>query len=115
MESKEFIEVPDGNYICEIRKCEYGRSKSGNPQLTTWLRIVQGACAGQYMFYYQSIKHPVGKDIAQRVHALFMDETVQYVQVTKRTTQGKTPGVTFDNYYVSPYLGSVDSEVQQGE
>lgn len=51
----ERVEVPDDQYECKIEKMEMKESKSGNPMLTIWFRIVAGSFKNSMLFCNQSI------------------------------------------------------------
>ena len=51
----ERVEVPDDQYECRVEKMEMKESKSGNPMLTIWFRIVAGSFKNSMLFCNQSL------------------------------------------------------------
>lgn len=51
----EFKEVPDGTYRVKVEKMEPKVSKAGNPVVTIWFEIMQGALKKQKIFYNQAV------------------------------------------------------------
>ena len=51
----EFKEVPKGDYEVRIEKLELAESKSGNPMIVCWMKILDGEYKNQKLFYNQVI------------------------------------------------------------
>lgn len=50
---QEFREVPKGSYEIKIEKLELAESKSGNPMMVCWMKILGGEYKNQKLFYNQ--------------------------------------------------------------
>lgn len=53
--SGDFKEVPHGNYEVAITKLELAESKSGNPMVTCWFKVLSGEYKGSLIFMNQVI------------------------------------------------------------
>lgn len=53
--NNEFKEVPHGNYEVAITKLELAESKSGNPMVTCWFKVLSGEYKGSLIFMNQVI------------------------------------------------------------
>lgn len=51
--NKEFEEVPDGIYMCNLEKLELGESKNGKPMIKGMFRIIEGKHKKQCLFINQ--------------------------------------------------------------
>jgi hypothetical protein len=51
----DFEEVPDGDYEVHIQKLELKQSKSGNPMVSCWFKILEGSRKGSIIFMNQVI------------------------------------------------------------
>ena len=61
-EKKEYIDVPEGTYICSIDAMEVTVSKSSNsPMLKVIFNIEEGNLVGSKMYMYQLIHKPDGQ------------------------------------------------------
>jgi hypothetical protein len=49
----EYREVPKGNYEVKVEKLELAESKSGNPMMVCWMKILDGEYKNQKLFYNQ--------------------------------------------------------------
>lgn len=49
----KYKEVPEGTYEVEVNKLELKKSKSENPMLSCWLKILEGEYKGSLIFYNQ--------------------------------------------------------------
>jgi len=47
----EYKDVPHGTYEVEINKMECKKSKSGNPMVSIWFKILEGDYKGSLIFY----------------------------------------------------------------
>lgn len=53
---QEFRDVPKGKYEVKITKLELKASKkTDDPMLACWMKVINGSCKGQYIFYYQML------------------------------------------------------------
>ncbi|WP_407312101.1 DUF669 domain-containing protein [Desulfosporosinus sp. SB140] len=50
---QEFRDVPKGSYEVRIDKLELAESKSGNPMMVCWMKILGGEYKNQKLFYNQ--------------------------------------------------------------
>ena len=50
-----FKEVPHGQYEVKIEKLELVESKSGNPMVTCWMKVLEGDFKGSLIFYNQVV------------------------------------------------------------
>lgn len=53
-QSKEYEDVPDGNYICKLEKLELGENKSHKPMVKGMFRILEGKHKKQCLFINQT-------------------------------------------------------------
>ena len=49
--SGDYAEVPVGKYEVKVEKLEAKKSKSGNPMVTIWFKILEGGFKDSYIFY----------------------------------------------------------------
>lgn len=67
----ERVEVPDGQYECKIEKMELRESKSGNPMVSIWFRIVAGDFKNSVLFMHQTINRSFGlHKVKTMLHAM---------------------------------------------
>lgn len=62
----EVVEVPDGQYECKVEKMEMKESKSGNPMVSIWFRIVAGDFKNSVLFMNQVITTGFGLHTAKK-------------------------------------------------
>lgn len=62
----ERVEVPDGQYECKIDKMEMKESKTGNPMISIWYRIVAGDFKNSVLFQNQTIHTGFGLHTAKK-------------------------------------------------
>lgn len=51
----DYKEVPVGTYEVEVNKLELKESKTGNPMLSIWFKILVGEFKGSLIFYNQAL------------------------------------------------------------
>ena len=59
-----YKEVPNGTYEVEVDKLELKKSKTGNPMLSCWLKIVEGTYKKSLIFYNQVLVNGFGMHAA---------------------------------------------------
>ena len=52
---KELKPVPDGQYLCKVKKIDQKDSKTGNPMLVWHFVIVEGEYKGMAPFFYNTV------------------------------------------------------------
>ena len=57
-ENQEFVEVPHGEYEVKVQQMELKISKSGNPMLSIWFKIVAGDYNNNLIFLNQVLNIP---------------------------------------------------------
>lgn len=62
----ELVEVPDGQYECKVEKMEMKESKSGNPMVSIWFRIVAGDFKNSVLFMNQVVTTGFGLHTAKK-------------------------------------------------
>jgi hypothetical protein len=63
----ERVEVPDGQYECKVEKMEMKESKSGNPMISIWFRILAGDFKNSVLFMNQTIHTGFGLHTAKKM------------------------------------------------
>ena len=63
----ERVEVPDGQYECRVEKMEMKESKTGNPMISIWFRIVAGDFKNSVLFMNQTIHTGFGLHTAKKM------------------------------------------------
>lgn len=63
----ERVEVPDGQYECKVEKMEMKESKSGNPMISIWFRIIAGDFKNSILFMNQTIHTGFGLHTAKKM------------------------------------------------
>ena len=63
----ERVEVPDGQYECKVEKMEMKESKSGNPMVSIWFRIIAGDFKNSILFMNQTIHTGFGLHTAKKM------------------------------------------------
>lgn len=81
-DDRTFKEVPLGNYEVEITKLELTESKTHNPMVTCWMKIVEGEYSGSMLFMNQVVTqgfqiHIVNKFLRSLVDGLGIDITFE--------------------------------------
>lgn len=62
----ERVEVPDGQYECKVEKMEMKESKTGNPMISIWFRILAGDFKNSVLFMNQTIHTGFGLHTAKK-------------------------------------------------
>jgi hypothetical protein len=62
----ERVEVPDGQYECKVEKMEMKESKTGNPMISIWFRILAGDFKNSVLFINQTIHTGFGLHTAKK-------------------------------------------------
>lgn len=52
-QENQFVEVPDGDYVCTLESLELGESKKGQPMIKGMFRIKEGTYKKQCLFLMQ--------------------------------------------------------------
>ena len=65
----ERVEVPDGQYECGIEKMELKESKTGNPMISIWFRILAGDYKNSMLFMNQTLHTGFGLHTAKKMLA----------------------------------------------
>ena len=63
----ERVEVPDGQYECKVEKMEMKESKSGNPMVSIWFRVIAGDFKNSILFMNQTIHTGFGLHTAKKM------------------------------------------------
>lgn len=63
----ERVEVPDGQYECKVEKMEMKESKTGNPMVSIWFRILAGDFKNSVLFMNQTIHTGFGLRTAKKM------------------------------------------------
>ena len=63
----ERVEVPDGQYECKVEKMEMKESKTGNPMVSIWFRILAGDFKNSVLFMNQTIHTGFGLHTAKKM------------------------------------------------
>ena len=63
----ERVEVPDGQYECKVEKMEMKESKTGNPMVSIWFRILAGDFKNSILFMNQTIHTGFGLHTAKKM------------------------------------------------
>lgn len=78
-ENSEFKEVPLGDYEVKVDNMELKISKSGNPMVSIWFRIVAGEFKNNLLFMNQVINMPFQIGIANKIlRALDPNKNVEF-------------------------------------
>lgn len=62
--NSDYKEVEHGTYEVSIEKMELKKSKSGNPMLSIWFKILEGPFKNQLIFYNQVVSNGFGIHMA---------------------------------------------------
>lgn len=83
-ENSEFKEVPLGDYEVKVDNMELKISKSGNPMVSIWFRIVAGEFKNNLLFMNQVINMPFQIGIANKIlRALAPNVEVEFQTYTQ--------------------------------
>ena len=63
----ERVEVPDGQYECKVEKMEMKESKTGNPMVSIWFRILAGDFKNSILFMNQTVHTGFGLHTAKKM------------------------------------------------
>ena len=78
-ENSEYAEVPLGDYEVKVDNMELKISKSGNPMVSIWFRIVAGEFNNNLLFMNQVINMPFQIGIANKIlRALDPNKEVEF-------------------------------------
>lgn len=78
-ENSEFKEVPLGDYEVKVDNMELKISKSGNPMVSIWFRIVAGEFNNNLLFMNQVINMPFQIGIANKIlRALDPNKNIEF-------------------------------------
>lgn len=66
-ENQEFIEVPHGEYEVKVQQMELKISKSGNPMLSIWFKIVAGDYNNNLIFMNQVLNIPFQISVSNKI------------------------------------------------
>lgn len=83
-ENSEYAEVPLGDYEVKVDNMELKISKSGNPMLSIWFRIVAGDFNNNLLFMNQVINQPFQIGLANKIlRALDPNKEVEFESYTQ--------------------------------
>lgn len=83
-ENFEFKEIPFGDYEVKVDNMELKISKSGNPMVSIWFKIVAGEFKNNLLFMNQVINVPFQIGIANKIlRALAPNKTVSFESYTQ--------------------------------
>lgn len=78
-ENSEYVEVPLGDYEVKVDNMELKISKSGNPMVSIWFRIVAGDYNNNLLFMNQVINQPFQIGLANKIlRALDPNKEVEF-------------------------------------
>lgn len=78
-ENSEFKEVPLGDYEVKVDNMELKISKSGNPMVSIWFRIVAGEFNNNLLFMNQVINQPFQIGLANKIlRALDPNKNIEF-------------------------------------
>lgn len=78
-ENSEYAEVPLGDYEVKVDNMELKISKSGNPMVSIWFRIIAGEFNNNLLFMNQVINQPFQIGIANKIlRALDPNKEVEF-------------------------------------
>ena len=126
---REFEEVPDGKYLCEVLESDLRETKSSKePMIYVKARIAEGKHAGRYLFVNTVINAKEGSlKTAKRVLSALGLPDVKFrdiaarltkvngkqVSITKQTKPSNNPEKPFVNYYFDP-VGEKADDIDTG-
>lgn len=83
-ENSEYVEVPLGDYEVKVDNMELKISKSGNPMVSIWFRIVAGDYNNNLLFMNQVINQPFQIGLANKIlRALAPNKEVEFQSYTQ--------------------------------
>lgn len=78
-ENSEYVEVPLGDYEVKVDNMELKISKSGNPMVSIWFRIVAGDYNNNLLFMNQVINQPFQIGLANKIlRALDPNKNIEF-------------------------------------
>lgn len=78
-ENSEYAEVPHGDYEVKVDNMELKISKSGNPMVSIWFRIVAGDYNNNLLFMNQVINQPFQIGLANKIlRALDPNKNIEF-------------------------------------
>lgn len=83
-ENSEYVEVPLGDYEVKVDNMELKISKSGNPMVSIWFRIIAGDYNNNLIFMNQVINQPFQIGLANKIlRALAPNKEVEFQSYTQ--------------------------------
>ena len=83
-ENSEYVEVPLGDYEVKVDNMELKISKSGNPMVSIWFRIIAGDYNNNLLFMNQVINQPFQIGLANKIlRALAPNKEVKFQSYTQ--------------------------------
>jgi hypothetical protein len=83
-ENSEYVEVPLGDYEVKVDNMELKISKSGNPMVSIWFRIIAGDYNNNLLFMNQVINQPFQIGLANKIlRALAPNKNVEFQSYTQ--------------------------------
>ncbi len=83
-ENSEYVEVPLGDYEVKVDNMELKISKSGNPMVSIWFRIIAGDYNNNLLFMNQVINQPFQIGLANKIlRALAPNKQVEFQSYTQ--------------------------------
>ena len=83
-ENSEYVEVPLGDYEVKVDNMELKISKSGNPMVSIWFKIIAGEFKNNLLFMNQVINMPFQIGIANKIlRALAPNVEVEFQSYTQ--------------------------------
>ncbi|MBL7575397.1 Protein of unknown function [Peptoniphilus asaccharolyticus DSM 20463] len=78
-ENSEYAEVPLGDYEVKVDNMELKISKSGNPMVSIWFRIIAGDYNNNLLFMNQVINQPFQIGLANKIlRALYPNKNIEF-------------------------------------
>lgn len=83
-ENSEYVEVPLGDYEVKVDNMELKISKSGNPMVSIWFKIIAGDYNNNLLFMNQVINQPFQIGLANKIlRALAPNKQVEFQSYTQ--------------------------------
>lgn len=83
-ENSEYVEVPLGDYEVKVDNMELKISKSGNPMVSIWFKIIAGDYNNNLLFMNQVINQPFQIGLANKfLRALAPNKDVEFQSYTQ--------------------------------
>lgn len=83
-ENSEYVEVPLGDYEVKVDNMELKISKSGNPMVSIWFKIIAGDYNNNLLFMNQVINQPFQIGLANKIlRALAPNKEVEFQSYTQ--------------------------------